>query len=270
MSKHEFLSEEWIAAAQAIRESYAGKATTSPPPMKMNVVITEVPFGAGSMDAHIDTTDGEMSLDMGHLEGEDLTVTVDYATAKAIFIQEQSRDLAAYEKSKAVETARIQQEAAIAFGKAARTIGFDINSKRVEALRQGHDHTGEVTPEDLTQSDIVFTSELEALREADFHIVAVPTPVEDAHHHDLTPLLRASETLWLVLKRGDFVVRVLAKVQARDAHAGRGKRIGWAASRQIGGGNRDIVPPVQVVRPAHVPGKRVEGRLDEVPRGPTL
>src|SRR3546814_8717014 len=88
MSKHEFLSEEWIAAAQAIREEYAGKATTSPPPMKMNVVITEVPFGEGSMDAHIDTTDGEMSLDMGHLDGEDLTVTVDYATAKAIFIEQ--------------------------------------------------------------------------------------------------------------------------------------------------------------------------------------
>src|SRR3546814_12386754 len=66
------LSEEWIAAAEAIREEYAGKATTAPPPMKMNVVITEVPFGEGSMDAHIDTSDGEMSLDMGHLDGEDL------------------------------------------------------------------------------------------------------------------------------------------------------------------------------------------------------
>src|SRR3546814_18858856 len=76
------LSEEWIAAAEAIREEYAGKATTAPPPMKMNVVITEVPFGEGSMDAHIDTSDGEMSLDMGHLDGEDLHVTVDYATGK--------------------------------------------------------------------------------------------------------------------------------------------------------------------------------------------
>ncbi len=88
MSKHEFLSEEWIAAAQAIREEYEGKATTAPPPMRMNVVIKEVPFGEGSMDAHIDTTDGEMSLDMGHLEGPDLTVTVDYATAKSIFVDQ--------------------------------------------------------------------------------------------------------------------------------------------------------------------------------------
>ena len=97
MSKHQFLSEEWIASAQAIREEYAGTATTAPPPMKMNVVITEVPFGEGSMDAHIDTTDGEMSLDMGHLDGEDLTVTVDYDTAKAIFIdQDQQASMQAF------------------------------------------------------------------------------------------------------------------------------------------------------------------------------
>lgn len=97
MSKHEFLSEEWVAAAEAIREEYVGKATTSPPPMKMNLVVTDVPFGDGAMDAHIDTTDGEMSLDMGHLDGEDLTVTVDYATAKAIFIdQDQQASMQAF------------------------------------------------------------------------------------------------------------------------------------------------------------------------------
>ena len=97
MTKYEFLSEEWIAAAQAIREEYEGKATTAPPPMKMNVVITDVPFGEGSMDAHIDTTDGEMSLDMGPLEGPDLTVTVDYATAKSIFIdQDQQASMQAF------------------------------------------------------------------------------------------------------------------------------------------------------------------------------
>ncbi|HEX4902350.1 MAG TPA: SCP2 sterol-binding domain-containing protein [Acidimicrobiales bacterium] len=88
MAKHEFLSDEWIAAAQAIREEYAGKATTAPPPMRMNVVITEVPFGEESLDAHIDTTEGELSLDMGHLETSDLTVTVDYLTAKAIFVDQ--------------------------------------------------------------------------------------------------------------------------------------------------------------------------------------
>jgi putative sterol carrier protein len=88
MAKHEFLSEEWIVAAEEVREQYAGKATTAPPPMRMNIVITEVPFGEGSMDAHIDTTGGEMSLDVGHLDDPELTVTVDYGTAKSIFIEQ--------------------------------------------------------------------------------------------------------------------------------------------------------------------------------------
>lgn len=88
MAKYEFLSDEWIAAAQAIRDEYAGAAITAPPPMKMNVVITDVPFGEGSMDAHIDTTAGELSLDMGHLDDPDLTVTVDYLTAKALFVDQ--------------------------------------------------------------------------------------------------------------------------------------------------------------------------------------
>jgi putative sterol carrier protein len=97
MAKHEFLSEEWIAAAQAIREEYAGKISTSPPPMRMNVVITDLPFADDAMDAHIDTTDGEMSLDIGHLDAADLTVTVDYGTAKSIFIdQDQQASMQAF------------------------------------------------------------------------------------------------------------------------------------------------------------------------------
>ena len=56
--------------------------------MRMNVVISEVPFGEGSLDAHIDTTAGELALDMGHLDTADLTVTVDDLTAKAIFVDQ--------------------------------------------------------------------------------------------------------------------------------------------------------------------------------------
>ena len=85
MPTYPFLSDEWIAAAKAIREEYEGAAQV-PHVMKMNMVITEVPFGDGAIDAHMDTTSGELDMDTGHLEGEDLTVTVDYATAKAIFV----------------------------------------------------------------------------------------------------------------------------------------------------------------------------------------
>jgi len=95
---------------------------------------------------------------------------------------------------------------AVAFGKVARTVGFDINARRIEELRQGRDHTGEVAPEELVAADILFTDRIEELRLADFHIVAVPTPVDEANQPDLTPVLRASETVGKALKKGDVVV----------------------------------------------------------------
>ncbi len=85
MATYPFLSDEWIAAAKAIREDSPGAAV--PHVMKMNLVVTEVPFGDADIDAHMDTTSGVLEMDTGHLEGEDLTVTVDYATAKAIFVE---------------------------------------------------------------------------------------------------------------------------------------------------------------------------------------
>ena len=85
MATYPFLSDEWIAAAKQIRED--GPAAPVPHVMKMNLVVTEVPFGDSDIDAHMDTTSGELEMDLGHLEGEDLTVTVDYTTAKAIFVE---------------------------------------------------------------------------------------------------------------------------------------------------------------------------------------
>lgn len=95
---------------------------------------------------------------------------------------------------------------AVAFGKVRRTIGFDINESRVAELLRGYDRTGEVDPVDLKVADICFTHSLEDLRLADFHIVAVPTPIDDANQPDLTPLLRSSETVGKALKKGDIVV----------------------------------------------------------------
>jgi UDP-N-acetyl-D-galactosamine dehydrogenase len=95
---------------------------------------------------------------------------------------------------------------AVAFGKIRRTVGFDINSARIAELKAGHDRTGEVTSQDLAVADILFTDSIEELKQADFHIVAVPTPVDDANQPDLTPMLRASETIARALKPGDVVV----------------------------------------------------------------
>ena len=95
---------------------------------------------------------------------------------------------------------------AVAFGKVRRTIGFDINAARIAELKTGHDRTGEVSSDDLAITDILFTAAIEELALADFHIVAVPTPVTEANQPDLTPMLKASETVGKALKKGDIVV----------------------------------------------------------------
>ena len=95
---------------------------------------------------------------------------------------------------------------AVAFGKVRRTVGFDINRTRIAELREGHDRTGEVSAEDLKAANILFTDSIEELKEADFHIVAVPTPIDEANQPDLRLMCRASETVGAALKPGDIVV----------------------------------------------------------------
>jgi putative sterol carrier protein len=87
MPKYKFLSEEWVAEAKAIRDRHAGETAAPAHTMRMNQIITEVPFGDGPIHAHMDTTEGEVKMDLGHLENPDLTVTLDYETAKAILVE---------------------------------------------------------------------------------------------------------------------------------------------------------------------------------------
>lgn len=95
---------------------------------------------------------------------------------------------------------------AVSLARRGRVIAFDISHPRVEELREGRDHTGEVDPADLRRPDLFLTNDPEDLRKADFHIIAVPTPVDDANRPDLTPLISASRTVGRRLKRGDIVV----------------------------------------------------------------
>jgi UDP-N-acetyl-D-galactosamine dehydrogenase len=95
---------------------------------------------------------------------------------------------------------------AVAFGKTARAIGFDVNTARIAELKNGRDSTLEIESDELGASDVLFTSDAEDIRQADFHIVAVPTPIDDAKRPDLTPVLRASETLGAQIKAGDIIV----------------------------------------------------------------
>lgn len=94
-----------------------------------------------------------------------------------------------------------------AFGRAgARVIGYDINSARVRELRAGNDKTREVDPSDFAHMTVTFTSDPLQLKAADFFIVTVPTPIDDARRPDLKALLRASATVGEALKPGDIVV----------------------------------------------------------------
>jgi UDP-N-acetyl-D-glucosamine/UDP-N-acetyl-D-galactosamine dehydrogenase len=95
---------------------------------------------------------------------------------------------------------------AVAFGQKSQTIGFDINQRRLQDLRDGIDNTGEVTNEKLNTTQILFTDNIEDLKKANFHIIAVPTPINEAKQPDLTPLLKASETVAKALKKGDIVI----------------------------------------------------------------
>ena len=95
---------------------------------------------------------------------------------------------------------------AVAMAKKFPTIGFDINQRRIEELKAGKDFTKEVSEEDLTKVQITYTSAIEDLKKANFHIVAVPTPVNEVKQPDLTLLLKASESVGKALKKGDIVV----------------------------------------------------------------
>jgi len=95
---------------------------------------------------------------------------------------------------------------AIAFGKIGKTIGFDISPKRIEELQNGFDRTLEVEAEELRDAQVVFTNNVSDLSLADFHIIAVPTPIDQARQPDIKTLLRASKLVGSRLKHGDIVV----------------------------------------------------------------
>jgi UDP-N-acetyl-D-galactosamine dehydrogenase len=96
---------------------------------------------------------------------------------------------------------------AVEFGKQRNVIGFDINAKRIAQLKAGHDFTLETEPEELqAASHLKFSTDLEDLRACNIYIVTVPTPINEHKQPDLTPLIKASETVGKVLKPGDIVI----------------------------------------------------------------
>ncbi len=95
---------------------------------------------------------------------------------------------------------------ALEFAKKIKVIGFDINADRVKMMQNKIDPSKELESSAFDGCDIEFTNDLDVLREATFFIVAVPTPVDEHNVPDLTPVIRASETIGKVIKKGDYVV----------------------------------------------------------------
>jgi UDP-N-acetyl-D-galactosamine dehydrogenase len=95
---------------------------------------------------------------------------------------------------------------ALAFAKKFSVIGFDIKQDRVDLMKQGIDPSKELESTDFENSDIHFTAQLEELKDANFFIVAVPTPIDEHNNPDMRALLAASRTVGKVLKKGDYVV----------------------------------------------------------------
>ncbi len=96
---------------------------------------------------------------------------------------------------------------AAAFGEKREIVGFDINAKRIAELKDGVDFTREVSREELAASTgLSFTDSLEEVRDCQIYIVTVPTPIDEFKSPDLTPLVKASESVGKVLKQGDIVI----------------------------------------------------------------
>lgn len=83
-----FLSPAWIDAARAIRAEYAGRVPPSTTPVRVNLVVRDVPFGDGELAAHLDTSSGELDIELDHVDGAEVTVTLEYPTAKALVVDQ--------------------------------------------------------------------------------------------------------------------------------------------------------------------------------------
>jgi putative sterol carrier protein len=85
---HAFLSDDWIEAVKDIREKYADEVPEITAVIRINQVITEVPFGEGEVRSYLDTSSGSMAMELGQLDEADATITTDYVTAKALFVDQ--------------------------------------------------------------------------------------------------------------------------------------------------------------------------------------
>lgn len=86
-TRYAFLSDAWLEAARAIYARYAGEVAPAAASVRINLVVEGVPFGSGTLDAHVDTSTGVADVELGHLDAPELTVSLDYALARTVLVE---------------------------------------------------------------------------------------------------------------------------------------------------------------------------------------
>jgi putative sterol carrier protein len=89
-TKHPFLSDAWFVSARAIADKYAADIPEPAVKVKMNTLVTAVPFGDGTVNTFVDTSNGQMQVEKGELDNPDVTITLDYDTARKLFVDQDS------------------------------------------------------------------------------------------------------------------------------------------------------------------------------------
>jgi UDP-N-acetyl-D-galactosamine dehydrogenase len=129
------------------------------------------------------------------------------ATSSLAFLSEPFTEESFHVRIAVVGLGYVGLPLAVEFGKRLPVVGFDISPARIAALEAGHDTTLEISDEELrNSSDLRFTHDLADLDDCNVFIVTVPTPIDDYKRPDLTPLIKASQTIGKVLKKGDIVI----------------------------------------------------------------
>lgn len=118
MTTYQFLSPEWIEAVRALRAKH--ELPTAPYSIRVNLLVTETPFEAGVLRGHIDTSAGDISIEVGELPNPDLSITMTYSVAQRIFVE---RDEAAAMEAFLSGTMQVEGDLAVLFSLQAQTLG---------------------------------------------------------------------------------------------------------------------------------------------------
>lgn len=137
---HPFLSEGWVAEARVIRDKYKGQLPPITVPVKLNLLMTDVPFQDGTLKGYLSTTSGELEIEVGELDSPDATISTDHATARAMFVEgDQNASMQAFMSGKVKITGDMTK--LILLGQVMATyVGSELGQKVIEEIKAITEH----------------------------------------------------------------------------------------------------------------------------------